>query len=192
VGANFGVMSVHMSRSAPAGAVHAFEPNPTTFKAMRANMKINRCYNVRCVQAAVSSTVGQGGFTDTSDPGTNKIDGSSEMTVPLTTIDHYLEENSIPAIDFIKIDVEGAEIAVLEGARVALKRGVIKRGMIEVCPGTLAQFGNTAPEIFDLLSGAGYELFWLDAPQHPLSSADLRKLSNQFLGNAGFALRGAR
>lgn len=78
-----------------------------------------------------------------------------QMTVESKTIDTYCLENGIQEIDFLKIDVEGAEKMVLEGAKGFLKQKKIKCGIFEV--GSTLQDANTSEdEIVKLLEGYGY------------------------------------
>jgi len=52
--------------------------------------------------------------------------GVQEEPIEITTLDEYCRVNSVQKIDLLKIDVEGHELAVLQGARSALQRGAIK------------------------------------------------------------------
>ncbi len=78
-----------------------------------------------------------------------------KLTVPAKTLDSYCAENNITNIEFLKIDVEGAEKLVFEGALHLLQQKKIKCGMFEV--GSTLQDANTSEsEIISLLESYGY------------------------------------
>ena len=77
------------------------------------------------------------------------------LNVPCKRIDTYCKENGIDEIDFLKIDVEGAEKMVLEGASDMLSNRQIKCGIFEVGQ-TLYDANTTENEICDLLLSYGY------------------------------------
>lgn len=77
------------------------------------------------------------------------------LNVKCTTIDAYCKERGIDSIDFIKIDVEGAEKHVFLGARGMLASKKIKCGIFEIGE-TLTDAGTSAEEICDMLTGYGY------------------------------------
>ena len=52
----------------------------------------------------------------------NKLNGNGAQTVPVTTIDAYVREKNLPRVDFIKMDVEGAELDILKGAATTIAR----------------------------------------------------------------------
>lgn len=52
----------------------------------------------------------------------NKLIANGAETVPVTTIDAYAREHDLPSVDFIKMDVEGAELDILKGAKTSIAR----------------------------------------------------------------------
>jgi len=82
----------------------------------------------------------------------------TKLTVPSKTLDSYCLENNINTIDFIKIDVEGAEKYVFEGAKTLLSKKRIKSGMFEV-GSTLTDAGTSSEEIVELLESYGYTIY---------------------------------
>jgi FkbM family methyltransferase len=77
------------------------------------------------------------------------------LNVKCQTLDSYCEEHSIQQIDFIKIDVEGAEKTVLEGAKGLLQSKRIKAGVFEIGE-TLKDAGTSTEEVCALLENYGY------------------------------------
>ena len=52
----------------------------------------------------------------------NRLIENGIETVPVTTIDAYVRENNLPSVDFIKMDVEGAELDILKGAAITIAK----------------------------------------------------------------------
>ncbi len=129
VGANIGLYCLGLSQLAPDGRVYAFEPSPGALQWLRRNLEANDVTNVEVVEAAVSDRVGTVGFHDvpfftagsfTADESSHLASeavGSTLVEVPCTTLDAFVESSGVERVDVIKIDVEGAELSVLEGAK---------------------------------------------------------------------------
>lgn len=127
-GANIGLYSLALSSLAPKGRVYAFEPSPSAFSHLADNLRVNRASNVEASQLALSDREGTVTFHDfsffsagsfSSDEGsllTSDSYGSTSFEAPTTTLDTFVAERGIERVDFVKIDVEGAELSVLEGA----------------------------------------------------------------------------
>lgn len=127
-GANIGLYTLAMSSLAPDGRVHAFEPSPTAFGHLQENLQVNRVTNAEASPFALGSGTGTVQFHDFSffSAGSFAADeaslltsesyGSSVSETPVTTIDSVVAERGLPRVDFLKIDVEGAELSVLDGA----------------------------------------------------------------------------
>jgi FkbM family methyltransferase len=77
------------------------------------------------------------------------------LNVDCRTVDSYCRQNEIEKISFMKIDVEGGEKAVLEGASDMLQEKRILAGMFEV-GSTLTDAGTSTDELCELLEGYGY------------------------------------
>jgi FkbM family methyltransferase len=107
VGANAGFYSL---LAAHKGAeVHAFEAFPSTFKLLESNAKGK---NIKCYPSAVADKSGYLYMEKMERPGLNKISEHGTVRVPAITLD---ELQAVPTI--MKIDVEGSEMQVFEGAR---------------------------------------------------------------------------
>lgn len=61
-------------------------------------------------------------YTHMSNPGASRLDLNGSLTTTVTTLDAYVRENNLPRVDFIKLDVEGAELDVLKGAATTIAR----------------------------------------------------------------------
>jgi len=122
VGAHLGYYALILSRIVgPNGRVIAFEPIPSNFRILSENIELNRCKNVQAVNKAVSDRSGrcEGAPHAESNSGSFSLvknDGAESITVDAVSLDDFLKNWGRP-IDFIEIDVEGAEGMVLDGAR---------------------------------------------------------------------------
>lgn len=127
VGANIGLYSLGLSALAPRGRVLAFEPSPGSAEFLTTNVRRNHVDNVEVFVTAVADHEGTIAFHDvpfftagsfTAEEGSwlgSDAVGSTLVRVPCTTLDAFVEDHAVERVDVLKIDVEGAELAVLEG-----------------------------------------------------------------------------
>lgn len=124
-GANIGLFSARAS--ALGCKTYAFEPNPDVLKYLNMMNKYNN-NNIEIVPYAVSKEVGSCLFNvEDGDTTVGNIIGNTagvtrNFEVKTTSLDAYVEEHGLEKVDFIKVDIEGAERLMLEGARGVLKR----------------------------------------------------------------------
>lgn len=90
----------------------AFEPNPTANKILRTNVKLNKIANIVVIEAAISNAAGEMPIANKSQKGKN-----GEFLVPVRTLDSFKLKPSV-----VKIDTEGNELPVLQGARETLRQ----------------------------------------------------------------------
>lgn len=122
VGANVGYYTLLASvLVGDPGRVHAFEPEPRNAGFLRRHASLNRRGNVRVEQAAVSDREGTARFDFGSGSGTGHLADSGAIEVRTLSLDDYCAQHGL-APHAIKIDVEGAEMSVLQGARETLVR----------------------------------------------------------------------
>lgn len=129
VGANEGQTVVKIRRVLPLAHIFSFEPVPSTFARLAANFA--GIAGVECVQSAVGDSEGHVEITASPTSGQNTIHlsakpGAPTITVPVTTVDAFARRHGVDVIDLLKIDTEGYETAVLEGARGMLEAGRIR------------------------------------------------------------------
>src|SRR5262245_50775152 len=120
VGANIGLTAVVMASSCPKGAVYCFEPIAQNFHHLRRTIELNQLSNCHAVNAAVGERAGQTRMLAAGPHSQVRSDGGEPVSV--VTIDEWCAESGIDRIDFMKIDVEGYERAVLAGAAQTLNR----------------------------------------------------------------------
>ncbi len=82
---------------------------------------------------------------------------NGDTGVETATLDAFVEQRGIGRVDFIKIDIEGAEILCLRGARKLIQRDQPAM-LVEVNPACLSRFGASAQQLGDELLRLGYSL----------------------------------
>lgn len=165
IGANFGLYSVFISKKFPDSQVHSFEPVPETFKILSENIAHNRCGNTSINNLGLSFKNDVLKFTNDQYAGNHiSFDESRSdlVSVNVITLDNYARENALEKIDFIKCDVEGAELFVLQGAKDILERDhpLI---LIEIYDGWTQRFDYSAQDVVDYLLGFGYKVKIIDS-----------------------------
>lgn len=158
IGAQAGYHTLLASRVVgSAGAVYAFEPLPRNLEYLRQHLQLNAASNVNVIAAAVSDRDGEVAF----DPGPSYVAGhiaeGGSLRVECVSLDSMYRAGRLPAPRVIKIDVEGAELRVLEGAR-----NVIQQTRPVILLDTHDFLGGESSGIHqkccDLLKRAGYRL----------------------------------
>lgn len=164
IGANIGWYSLHLAQQEQQARVYAFEPVPTTHLRLLANLGRNAAGNrVTPVKDGLSDASGEfdmfvpatSGSPAASLNDLHPGEGSRRVTCRFTTLDEFVEENGIARIDFLKCDVEGAELRVLKGGMKSLVR--FKPAIvIELLRKWSAAFGYHPNDVIDLFNGLGY------------------------------------
>lgn len=98
----------------PDGRVYAFEPMETTFNSLCENVKNSAFNNIFPVRAAVLRDPGTAMFSDVPSAA-SRVDSGTSLT-PAVSIDAFVDEYKLDRVDFIKMDIEGSEMAAIEGA----------------------------------------------------------------------------
>ena len=162
VGANVGLITRQFCRLVgPGGQVYAFEPDPFTFQFLKFNTRAFQ--NHELTQCAISDNEEPAllHLNFTSGTGNSLVNKShSREAVPVTCIslDEFLKQHGNPAVDVIKIDVEGAELGVLRGMRQTIARLPLLKIIIEYCPANLTGAGVAPREVYDELCAHSFTL----------------------------------
>jgi len=158
VGCNRGLVLEQMIRMSPNGRFLAFEPLPELYEQIKEQFS---CPQVSIYPFALSDTTGTCSFnyvlSNPSYSGLKKRhydhpnEKDCQIQVQTQTLDKILASEPIDTIDFIKIDVEGAEYLVLKGAIECLKRNkpvvVFEHGK-----GAADCYGIRPEDVYDLLN----------------------------------------
>lgn len=177
VGAHVGYFSVIAALRAR--AVFAIEPQEFLIGRIHRNVVANHLTNVTTMHAAVGDTTGFAPIPKVGGPGT-KI-GESNNLVPMIRLDDYFTDERSPTV--IKIDTEGFEYQVLEGAKNILQTRPVL--LVEV-HAKMTEFGYNRQELWELLKSLGYSLRVGDHRKDvtefvEVDADDIMKLSNQML-----------
>ena len=167
IGANIGTITLTCSKkTSNEGQVYSIEPNPNTFKFLEKNILLNKVSNVKLFNYAVGDKSGLVDFSIIRSDGQSKIIENEfindpvvlkgkKIQVPVISIDNLIKDESI--FSLIKIDVEGYEKFVIQGAKNIIKN--TKCIYFEVVEKNYKKYGYTAKEIYDLLQSYGFQLF---------------------------------
>lgn len=122
VGAGFGVYALPAAKLVgEEGTVFSFEPGVIAKKHLEMSKLENGFQNLEIIGKAISDKAGKQNWKLAETPELNKIDESGEEKVQSTTLDSWWQFESEPKIDFMKVDVNGSETQVLEGAKELLE-----------------------------------------------------------------------
>jgi FkbM family methyltransferase len=166
IGANMGLYSIEFSKIiGTLGKVYSFEPSTINFKKLTVN--VNNISNINCLNNAVGKEVSKLFISQ----GIDEIGATSKLNdcidgfgnwVDVTTIDELTKTLPIP--NAMKIDVEGFEINVLEGARKTFLNPELKVVGLEIHFTILEEKGikNPAKIIENIFKESGFTLNWTD------------------------------
>ncbi len=118
VGAHVGYFSVLMGDIVGSrGKVIAFEPRGLNLGYLRKHVAVNNCENIQIVSKALGDHSGHAKLETRTGSGTGYVSESGDEDIEIASIDELVTSGALPAPTFLKIDVEGGEMAVLRGAR---------------------------------------------------------------------------
>ncbi len=140
------------------GKVYAFEPSPETQGLLQKNLELNNCNNVQVFKGAITEKAGEISYfvSKTNLSGSSKYPGYAdpigfrgvEIKVPTISLDEVIGDGRV---DFIKMDIEGAETQAISGMTNIIKNNPDLKMMIEICPQGLRALGSNLEEHIDLL-----------------------------------------
>ena len=188
VGANFGLFSLlaadRLRTLGGGGRVVALEPDPRNIERLEVNLRVNGFSEVVVVPNGLFDRDSTG-VLYLSDPKQRNMGTSSVLShaprqqsveIPLVTLDTFLRERGIAHVDLLKMDIEGAELAALSGARAALAGGKIKRILLELHVEIMG--AEKSMGLLKMLFAAGYRAWLIDeASSSPRSLAVLSPLA---------------
>ncbi len=172
VGANVGQSIIQYKNMFPEAKLYSFEANDEVMSELKAVANVYT--DVQLFNIALSDAVGETTFFITAvaeassllepDPRLRSLSKARKYdfrsaTVETTTLDVFCEQYALEGIDILKIDVQGAEMKVLHGAKQLLEHGRIKLLYIEVtiAPSYVAQM--TLSELLVFTDACGYQLW---------------------------------
>ncbi len=165
-GAHIGYFTLLASRAVGAtGRVHAFEPVPGTFEILSKNIQANGHGGiVALIPKAVSDRSGRARiFLDRRSSVSAKLSHSHDRQdfrdVETISLDEYFRSAGWPRVDLVKMDIEGAEKAALEGMKGLSDRNPDLRLIIEVNHENLRRVSISLEKFVEALQGCGFTRF---------------------------------
>ncbi len=162
IGANLGFFSLLGAHFAGVGEgwVYAFEAAPDNAAAIRSNARLNGLANIVVIAKAVSAHGGRGRLQIVDDQSWSKLEEYGEhpytervIEVDLVAIDDLVAAGELRPPTLVKIDVEGAELAVLEGMRATIERHR---------PAIICELHGTHAEFMAAMTELGYRMINLE------------------------------
>ncbi len=188
VGAHAGQFAKLFARLAPRGRIYAFEPGSYARNILERAIRFNRLANVTIVPAGLGDGVGQSVLAMPIKASGSYGFGLSHLGAPddrlahrrerisVTTIDSFAARIDLQRLDFLKADIEGWEVRMIEGGRETLTR-LRPVLMLELLEHYLARAGDSLADAWAILSRLGYH------PAVPDEAGRLRDLTEPQDGN---------
>ena len=167
IGANMGWYSINIALSHRRANIHCFEPIPETYSYLRKNLDLNSVANVMAHNFGFSNSEGEFDFyyygEGSGNASSANVSDRKDVQVlkcKVRTLDEFSSNEKI-SVDFIKCDVEGAELMVFQGAAHTISR---YRPIVfaEILRKWSAKFNYNPNEIFDFFKAKNYRAFTAD------------------------------
>ncbi len=165
IGANVGFFSIIAAKLVGnTGKIYAFEPGEGNANSIRHNARLNDFNQIEVIEKAVSNTSGEGQLLLAKYSGGHALttadappDLAGEITIDLVSIDDLIAQNRITPPNFVKVDVEGAELDVLKGMSETIKT-YQPTIIYEVDDGDRAGYERKYRELADFLESLNYQV----------------------------------
>lgn len=187
VGANEGQTACELRRIFPEAKIHCFEPHGPAFRTLQ--QKLGGDPNICLEQVAFGDHKGEATLYENAESVTNSLLPNApeahtsqpaayaiptgQSTVAVTTLDDFCGERAISHLDFLKIDSQGYDLRILQGARKHLAEHRISFIVVEVLFAPLYAGQAHFHEIYGFLTGFDYRLVGLYAIQRSPAGAIL-------------------
>lgn len=166
IGGNYGWYALHVAKKYPNAKVMSFEPIPDTYLHLNKNIAINGLSNIVTYNFGLSDEKGKFLFyydpelsVNASLQNVSAKASIAEVECTVDTLDNFWKDSKT-SIDFIKCDVEGAELLAFKGAREIIRKD-LPIIFTEMLRKWTTKFNYHPNEIIDLLSTLGYDCFVL-------------------------------
>jgi FkbM family methyltransferase len=185
VGAHLGLMSVISSGIlGPSGKVYAFEPSPFTFSQLKKVIALNAGHApVKLFPYVVSKQNGLVDFFLSEDEGSNSNSmvekhHQNRINIPIesVSIDQFVTEQNIHKVDLLKVDAEGSELDVLQGAEMTLRK-LKPLVILAVHPRLIVNNNQSTGTIYQFIKQNNYRIF---LGQKELSEKDFTSIQDFF------------
>lgn len=168
VGANLGIYSLAALAGRPDAIVHAFEPTPEIACRLIETAALNHLDNLIVHQVAVSHRAGEAvlhrlrGDLGTNEgmnyigTGNNASESALGERVQTVSLDEFCRQNGVGQIDLLKLDVQGHEFSVLQGAKSLIRLGQLRTIFMELNWAGPGETDCPATQSIQLLAQAGF------------------------------------
>ncbi|EPA05162.1 FkbM family methyltransferase [Candidatus Nitrosarchaeum limnium] len=184
LGANIGYYTLIAAKLVgDKGKVFAFEPEPKNFEILKKNVELNNYQNVILEQKAVSDVNEKINLYLSEGIGTHsiKLKQNIKQTIQVESIrldDYFSNLNLTDKINFIKIDVEGAEFRALNGMNMILKQSKHLKIFTEFMKNFIVESGTEPKDMLELLINNGFNISYVDDEKNRLVPIDIEHLLN--------------
>jgi FkbM family methyltransferase len=190
IGAHHGLYTLLASRKLGVrGRVLAFEPSARERNYLLTHLRLNRCRNVDVESLALGRKAGKEELfvVEGMETGCNCLrpprvsEPTFKVPVDVETLDNYLEHRGIEHVDFVKIDVEGAELEVFKGATHLLKQRPRPIILAEIEDLRAGAWNHSAKETVDYLRQHDYDWFRFEGASLEPVKADRREFNENLV-----------
>lgn len=165
IGANIGWYSLLFSKRLPQSQIYAFEPIQDTYKNLVININLNKSDNIFPLNIGVSEKKGSltyyyfpEGSVLASEKNLINCPKAKPIICQVDTLDALISTQKLDRLDFIKCDVEGAELSVIKGGFESIKK-FLPILFVELFERWTLQFHYHPNDVIDLLKTIGYKCF---------------------------------
>ena len=191
IGANIGVYTLLAASIIDSGNIHSFEVLPKNYQRLQENLHLNQFKQVKTYDVAVSDrsgTIALNLAEGDSMPFISNTATNKSISVTTNTLDNLLQNQSLDNLTLAKMDIEGAELLALKGAKNLLNQTYPPVWIMEIND-TVNNFGHQKQEVVKLLHDYRYSLYSYNADTNQISLMNIEKLSgNNVLAIAGSAV----
>lgn len=184
IGANIGYYTLLFAKLVgPTGKVFAFEPEPKNFKLLKKNVEENNYKNTQFFQNAVSDKDEKLKFyiSDESSAANQLFQPkkfNEIIEVDSIKLDNFFSKDT--KIDFVKIDIQGAEGTAIKGMISLLKNNPEIKIMQEWWPEAIKKYGMESDEHLKILESLGYKFYEIDGQNDKINEICIKELINKY------------
>ncbi len=177
IGANIGYYTLIFAKLVgPEGKVFGFEPDPDNFALLKKNVEANNYHNVVLVNKAVSSKNGKIKLYRSDDIGDHRTydsgDGRKFVEIEAIRLDDYFDQGNA-RVDFIKMDIQGAEWEAIQGMSLLLQKNKGLRIITEFAPELLRISGIRPEDYLGLLVNHEFKIYHADERMKKIESVNI-------------------
>lgn len=175
IGAHIGYYSLIFAKLVgPSGIVYAFEPDPTNFSILQKNIKLNGYNNIVPINKAVTEKSGALNlYVSDGSAGDHKIYNSDEnrktLQIDGVALDDFFKDKKV---DFIKMDIQGAEGGALKGMASLLENSKDIKVISEFTPSGIKKYGMEPRAYLELWQKLGFKLYNLNRKTRQIEDVD--------------------